>query len=240
MRVIATITAIATLFAVVSCSPGITQLKTLNQKEFEGEVTGFDFASKTVTIQLAGIGGQSNINTSDLDYRSKRKLLFSPAFHGSYPSTGFWIKEKWILLALAILSPIALLVTGMWLAGLFIARRFNPFSAVAAFLGSWVAGAILIACYLVFAAKSNLGAGLIWVGVIISILIMALFVSAMYRTSFIKGIFIFVAHLFFAGLLAFLAVFGADTLLPSDRVSEFWESYVFRPTGLVEGPREGY
>ncbi len=240
MRVLLSTAACALLLFLVSCSGEKRGWKTYDGRTIQADAVRFDFAGKTVILENRETGERNRFSSRDLDFESKRRLLFSPVFHQSYPSEGWWIREKWNLVGLAVLSPVALLLVGMWLSGLFIARKFNPFSAAGAFIGSWIAGAILIVCYMVFAAKSNLGEGLIWLGMVIASAVMALFVSAVYQTSFVRGFFVFAGHLFFAGLLAFLLFFGADTLLPRDEVARFWENFVFAPTGLVEGARRGY
>ena len=203
---------------------------------FDADPIQFDYKTKTVTFFNNETKSREDLPAAELDYRSKRRLLLSPVFHSSYPKGGLWPKEKIKLFALVIFSPIALLVVGMWLAALFTAKRFNPFSAVGAFLGSWIAGVILVVCYLIYAAKSGMGAGLIWVGAGVAALVMALFISSIYNTTYVKGIIIFVGHILMAGLLAFLLLIGTDTLLPREEVSAFWEHWVFAPVGLIEEP----
>ncbi|MDF1755355.1 MAG: hypothetical protein P1U89_21380 [Verrucomicrobiales bacterium] len=215
--------------------------RTFDGKIIDAEAVEFDFATKMVMMENPETKGRANYSTRDLDFSSRRKLFLSPVFHRSFPEGSFWSKEKMWLIGIAILSPVVLLVAGMWLAGLFIAKRFNPFSAIGAFLGSWVAGVILIICYFVFAQKGNYGMGIIYFGIVLSALIMALFISAMYRTTFIRGILIFFGHLVFAALLGYILLYGMDKLLPPDQVSAFWQKWVFMPTGLLEGPpRQGY
>jgi len=208
--------------------------RTLDGQAIEGEAVEFDFTTKMVTLENKGNGSRANYNTRDLDFKSRRLLFFSPVFIDSFPEATFWPKEKIWMVGLWILSPIFLLISGMWLAGLFVAKRFNPFSAIGAFLGSWIAGVILVICYLVFAQKGNLGNGVVYVGVGIATLVMALFVSAMYRCSFPKGVLIFLGHIVFAAFLAYVIVYGADQIFPPNQVSDFWQKWVYAPTGLVE------
>jgi hypothetical protein len=208
--------------------------RTLDGQSVEAEAVEFDFTTKMVTLENKVNNARANYYTRDLDFKSRRLLLFAPVFHQSFPESTFWPKEKIWLCGLAILSPIFLLIVGMWLAGLFVARRFNPFSAIGAFLGSWIAGVILVICYMVFAQKGNLGNGMIYTGMGIASLVMALFVSAMYRCSFLKGVLIFVGHIVFAAFLAYVIVYGADKIFPPDQVNDFWQQWVYIPTGLVE------
>ena len=241
MRFFVSLVALGFFLVSLGTSEAATTWKTFDGQTFQADPVQFDFESKVVTLLNAESGARVSYHTRDLDFRSKRKLLLSPVFHRSYPKGGFWPTEKISLFAIAILSPIILLIAGMWLAGLFFAKKFNPFKALGAFLGSWIAGVILIICYLVFAAKSDMGVGLIWFGTAIAGLVMALFISSIYSTTFLKGVIIFVTHILFAALLAFLLIIGTETLLPLDEVSGFWEKWVFAKTGLVEGvSRTGY
>ncbi|MDF1814855.1 MAG: hypothetical protein P1V20_21810 [Verrucomicrobiales bacterium] len=214
--------------------------RTFDGQVLKADAVDFDFPTKMVTLENPETRARANYSTGDLDFKSKRLLFFHPVFHRSFPD-GFMQKEKLWLFGIAILSPIALLIVGMWLAGLFIAKKFNPFSAIGAFLGSWIAGVILTVCYLVFAQKSEFGLGLIYIGILLAALVMAMFISAMYQTTFLKGIVIFVAHLVFAALLGYVLIYGMEKIVSLDDVSAFWHQWVFQPTGLVEGPpREGY
>lgn len=214
---------------------------TYDGQSVEADVINFDFATKMVTVEDPETQARTDYNTKDLDFSSRRQLLFSPVFHQSFPATGLiWPREKMWLFGLAIVSPILLLIIGMWVAGVFIARRFNPFSAVGAFLGSWIAGVILMVCYLVFAQKGG-GTSIIYIGGLVGTMVMALFISAMYRTSFLKGVLIFIFHLLFAGFFAFVLIYKMEKFVPPDQVSAFWDSWVFIPTGLMDGaPRAGY
>jgi len=238
--------AIVALISLLPLSPASAEpartWKTLDGKAVQASAVAFNFDTKMVTLE-SGENSQAQYSTKDLDFSSRRMLFFSPVFQNSQSSgssTGIWRKERIFYWALLIFGSVFLLILGMWLSGLFIARRFNPFSSIGAFLGSWLAGAILMVCYLLFAAKTGTGGGgLIWFGGLIAMVVVAMFVSAIYRTSFLKGLFIFIGHLAFAGLLGYVLVFGSDTFFP-DQTSEFWERWVFVPTGLVEGFREGY
>lgn len=224
---------------VQSVEAGAPSWRTYDGKTIEGKAIDFNFETKTVTLQPDD-GERTALFSQDLDFQSKRRLLFSNVFHASYPDTGFfWSKEKYTFFAMVIFSPIILLIIGMWLSALFVARKFNPFSAVGAFLGSWIAGVILVICYMVMAAKSGSGNAVVYGGSVFAALVMALFVSAVYKTKFLKGLLIFVCHFLFAGLLGFLLIYGADILLPGDEVNAFWEKWVFEPTGLV-GPPQTY
>lgn len=218
-----------------------TSWRTYDGTEFEAVATAFDFETKDVTLTYPDTETIATHNTKDLDFKSRQKLLFSPTFHNSLPE-GFASPEKLWLYGLAIFSPVLLLIIGMWLSGLFIARKFNPFSALGAFLGSWIAGIILMACYRVFAAKSSDGGtGFLIFGFIIATVVMALFISAVYKTSFLKGLFIFVAHVLFAALVGYLLIFSADVFFPNDQVSAFWDQWVFSKVGLIEKiASEGY
>lgn len=225
-----------------SCGAAPLTWSTYNGKTIQGDVVKFDFQTKQVVLEDRSTGTRSALDTAELDLRSKRQLMLSPFFHNSFPSEGMWPKEKITLLAIAVLSPVILLIIGMWLAGMFVARRFNPFSALGAFLGSWIAGVILVVCYIVFASKSDgNGQGFIWVGSIIAVAVMTLYVSGIYSTSFVRGFLIIIGQFAFAALLAVLIVYGMDSLMEPDRVHALWEKWIFAPTGLVEGPPDpGY
>lgn len=213
-------------------------------RTFDGQVihadpVEFDFETKMVTLENPDTQARANYNTRDLDFASRRLLLFSPIFHSSLPS-GLPSEKLW-LFGLAMVSPILLLIVGMWVSGLFIARKFNPFSAVGAFLGSWIAGVILMICYLIFAEKGGFGIQMVGVGGIVGVAAMALFISAIYQTSYLKGVLIFVGHLVFAGFFAYILLYHMDKFMSPDDVSAFWQKWVFSPTGLVDGPpRDGY
>lgn len=224
------------------CNGAPLDWSTYNGEIFQGDVVKFDFQTKQVILEDRSTGARSTVDTAELDLKSKRQLMLSPFFHNSYPSEGMWPKEKITLVAIAVLSPVVLLIIGMWLAGMFVARRFNPFSALGAFLGSWIAGVILVVCYIVFASKSEgSGQGFIWVGSIIAVLVMTLYVSGIYNTSFIRGFLILIGQFAFAGLLAFLIVYGMDSMMEPDEVQALWEKWIFAPTGLVHGPPDpGY
>lgn len=209
----------------------------LNSTSVEGKVTEFDFETKTVTIENPDTLEVLTFNTADLDFPSKRRLLFSRIFHTSFG----WSMEKIWLFGLAILSPVLLLIVGMWLSALFIAKKFNPFSAIGAFIGSWVSGILLLICYFIFGEKAGGSmAGFMWVGGVLATGVMALFISAIYKTKFLKGLFIFIAHLIFAGLVGYLLIFSAEKLFPADQVAGFWEDWVFSKVGLVAGAPDGY
>lgn len=212
-----------------------------NKTEIDAVATHFDFETKDVTLTYLDTETHQVHNTKDLDFKSRQKLLLTTVFQNSLPS-GFTSPEKLWYYGLAIFSPVLLLIVGMWLSALFIAKKFNPFKALGAFLGSWIAGIILMACYRVFAAKSgDSGTGFIIAGMLIATVVMALFISAVYKTTFFKGLFIFVAHMLFAGLVGYLLIFSADVFFPKDEVSAFWDQWVFSKVGLIEKlASEGY
>ena len=209
----------------------------------EGELVEFDYSSKNVTLEL-GNGSQSIHNSADFAFQSKRELLFTAAFQQSYPSGNFgmWPVEKFWYFGLAAVAPVLLLILGMWLAGLFIARKFSPFKAIRAFLGSWLAGVLLFAVYLWFASKNEGSATwLFLLGGLLATVAMAFFVASVYNTKFLKGLFVFIAHIAFAGLVGYFLIYNAELFVPIDQVSAFWDEFVFSRVGLLDGPsRQGY
>ncbi len=214
--------------------------RTYDGQTIKASVSSFDYENKMVTLENMDTQARAAYKTLDLDYKSARMLLVSPKFFQSYPKGRIWSKEQMTLVGIYLGSPIILLIVGMWLAGLFIAKRFNPFSAIGAFIGSWIAGAILLICYMIFASKSS-GNGTMFIvlGALIATLVMSLYISAIYKTTFFRGFFIFIGHLFFAALIGFLLIYGTDTLLAEGDVSQFWNQWIFRPVGLTDSPSPG-
>lgn len=209
--------------------------------EFDAELVKFDYKTKTLFFTRAD-GIETTHNSKDLAFTSKRKLLFSQQFRKSYSEvdTTLWPAGKIWAFAIVAISPVIFLIIGMWVAGLFIAKKFNPFKAVGAFIGSYLAGIVLLACYFIFSEKAN-STTFIWVGAAVAAVAMTFFIASIYDTKFIGGLLILITHFIFAGLIAGLLIYGTEFFFPVNQISAIWDQYIFSKVGLLDGPsRVGY
>ncbi len=200
----------------------------------DGVPAAFDFKDKSVTFFNRLTESQRKVASDDLVLRSRQRLLISPVFHHSYPEEGNWPDEKRNLLSIAFFAPAISLFVGFWLAGWFVTGKLNPVLAIFGFLGSWLIGCLLIFCYLMFAEMSDSKNMVIIGGVIMSTIIVAIFVSAVYGCSFLKGMAVFLLQAL-AGICVSalgLAVFGLA--FPDEIEDRIWTEHVFVPVGLQE------
>jgi len=203
-------------------------------EKLDGVPTAFNFDGKSVIFfnRLSQI--ERTIPVDELDLRSRQKLLLSPVFHHSYPDVGNWPDEKRRLLIFALLAPTVSLFLGFWLAGWFVAGKFNPILALFGFLGSWLIGGLLIFCYLMFAEMTENKTPVVAGGAIVSTILVAIFVSAVYSCSFIKGLAVFLLQSLAAICVTALGLLLFGIVVPDEQEERIWRELVFVPVGLQE------
>ena len=142
--------------------------------------------------------------------------------------------EKSNLMIFFIFAPALFFFVGFWIAGFIFTKRWSPLKAILGFFGGWIVGAILMFCYIMFASKSSGNAmTLLIAGALVAVFAVSVFVSAIYRTSILNGVYIFVCQLFLGFGLAFgLSVYIEKKVDPQslDQKSEDW---LFRPVGIL-------
>ncbi len=198
----------------------------------EGELEAFDFDRK-VAVLRNDVHGEIHVPTSDLDFAARKKILFSSAFHQSFPKGKSSIEQANILLILAF-SPAILFLIGFWIAGLVFTKRWSPFKAIIGFFGGWVVAVILMVCYFKFAASSPGNEKvLLIVGGLVAVVAVSVFVSAIYRCSIVTGFYIFVSHFFFSILVAVGLNYYLQKKADPVWLDEKSEEYLFQPVGIV-------
>lgn len=203
-----------------------------NGENIGGFPAAFDFQKKSVSFHNRLSESNREIPVEDLELGSRQRLLFSSAFHGSYPSDEKWPEEKRNLMLFAMLAPMISLFVGFWLAGWFITGKYNPIRAVFGFLGSWIVGGLLILCYLMFAEMAESKGMIIGAGVIMSTIIVGVFVSAVYSCTFLKGVAVFLLQTLVAISVTALGLVAFNFAVPEETQERFWRENVFVPVGL--------
>ena len=208
-----------------------------DEEVFRARPVSFNFHSKTLELQEPNTLVRKEINTRDLSLSSKRQLLFSGIFHSSYPREPHpWPKEKIRLLLLAAFAPIAICVLAFWISGLILTGRFSPFRAIFGFFGSWIAGLILMACYLYFSHRAGGSSSVLGFGGLVTTAIVSVYVSAVYSCKIWQGLSIFLLHIVASVVLAICLLFGTEKVVPLEKVEAFWDERVFIPVGLMDPP----
>ena len=198
-----------------------------------GHLTSFEFAEKQLTFTDPISSSSRSVPSKQLSFSSLQKLTFSPAFHRSFPKNPFWSPEKRSLLnIISVLTALPLFI-GFWISGKVIASKSSPLTALAGFAGSWIVGAIFVMAYAILYERFDGGAWLIIVGFLTAAMFLSIFVSAIYGCTVMKGLTIFMLHLF-AGLLIALIGFGAsEILIFPDTRAVLWETHIFVPVGIL-------
>lgn len=198
-----------------------------------GNVIGFDFETKHLTLEDPVSLDTSNVPARDLSLRSKQFLLLSPVFHRSYPDEDQWPEEKVTLTAYGILAPIAVLLAGFWIAGWLIGGKFNPVRAFLGFFGGWIVGTLFVVFYLFFAARFDKGIAVVGIGFVLASVFVPMFVSAIYQCSFFRGLGVFLFHLVAAACLTAIGLVACEIFIPPDQLENWWNVRVFQPVGLI-------
>jgi len=206
--------------------------KTINGDLIVARAVEFDLKTKMVTWENPGKKPVSH-QSADLDFASQQRLFFSSAFQKTQLLDGVatWSPEKANSYAFLLLFATLLIIGGMWVTGLVIARRRNPLVAAITCGTGWLTGSILMVTYS-FIAERTAATGVMWFGAAVSLAIVALLVSALYQVSYIRGLLIFVCHAVLVGMAVYVLVFHAATIFPNS-ARQFWHQTVFVPTGLV-------
>lgn len=203
-------------------------------EKLDGVPTAFDFNEKSAVFFNRLSQLERSVPVGELSLRSRQKLLISPVFHRSYPDGGNWPDGKRRLLLFALLAPTVSLFLGFWLAGWFVAGKFNPVLALFGFLGSWLVGGLLIFCYLMFAEMTENKTVVMAGGVVVSTIFVAIFVSAVYSCSFFKGLAVFILQTLAALCVTALGLLLFEIVVPDEQEEQIWRDLVFGPVGLQE------
>ncbi|MEM6278251.1 MAG: hypothetical protein AAF733_02155 [Verrucomicrobiota bacterium] len=203
----------------------------------EGKPAVFLQEDKTVWFARSMTQGDGEfVAAKDLSLRDRQRLLVSPVLFESFPDEPAWPREKRNLLLILVFSPVVVLYLGFWIAGMLVTRKFNPLRALYGFLGGWFLGAIMILFYLFFASKLGGGTLTILFGCAVALVLLSLYISAVYQCDIFKGLLIFLLQLFVAGFLSITTIAASEQLLDRHEIERFWNEKVFAPVGLIENP----
>ncbi|MEX2578330.1 MAG: hypothetical protein WD342_04665 [Verrucomicrobiales bacterium] len=205
-------------------------------RTLDGVPVAFDYENKSVTFENRITGGRRAVPAENLSLRSRQRLLFSTPFRRSHPEGAAGREEKNRLLRLGLLTLAGPLFLGFWIAGWFVAGKFNPLLALSGFLGSWILGGILVVCYLFFAETIGSRSAALIVGVTAATIFAAVFVSAVYGCTFVKGLLVFLLQPLAAVCVAGIGLLVFELILPKETEDRIWRHYVFAPVGLIESP----
>jgi hypothetical protein len=193
----------------------------------------FDFASKTVKFSNPGAAESLTFPAHDLSFRSKQRLLINRVFLSSFPDGPAFSKEKKHLLLLAIFSPMTVLLIAFWIAGILLARKVSPIRALIGCLGGWILGTTFVIFYLFFAARLGGDYRVVLFGTGLGMIVLSVFISAVYQCSILKGFLIFFAQIFVALFLAIVGLATTESLIEKKAVYAFWNEHVFEPVGMI-------
>ncbi|MDF1861482.1 MAG: hypothetical protein P1U87_14795 [Verrucomicrobiales bacterium] len=229
--------AIAFAILLVSATAGAWGLE--SGDNIYGTPLQFDFASKTVEFSNRDAAGSLTFPARDLSFRSKQRLLINQVFLSSFPEEPTFSTEKVHLLLLAILSPMAVLLIGFWIAGILLARKVSPIRALVGCLGGWILGTTFVIFYLFFAARLGGDYKLVLFGAGLGMIVLSVFISAVYQCSILRGFLIFFAQIFVALFLAIVGLATTESLIEKEKVHAFWGENVFEPVGMVPAHENG-
>lgn len=208
-------------------------------EDVTGEPVAWNAQRRTLTFRDPVSGHESVVPTRNLSLRSKQRLLLSPLLHGD--QGGAWSEEKGKIGLLLLSVPAACLFLGFWGTAGFFAKRWHPLPAVAGFVGGWAVVGILAICYAFLVRRLEAGGGLLALGAVVAAGTASLYVSAVYVSSFGKGLLVFFSHLVAGFLLLCIVLAAFEIGMGKKGAEQWWEQRVLEPFGITapEAPRRG-
>ena len=192
---------------------------------------------KTVWFARSKTQGDGEfVPAHDLSLRDRQRLLISSVYYDSFPEEPAWPRGKRNLVLLWVLSPVVALYLGFWIAGILVTRKFNPIKAFFGFSGGWIIGVLMFCFYLFFTERIGGGTFTVLFGGGMALILLSLYISAVYQCDLFRGLLIFLAQLMVTAFLMLAAVFGSEALLDKHEVERFWNERVFAPVGMIESP----
>jgi hypothetical protein len=208
------------------------------KEALKGELTAFDFESKTLTIKESASGDEKSFPSSELDSRSRWFLLFSQQFFGSILQQDH--RSEHLHLAIVFIAiPAALYLVTFWLAALLVTGRLNPLRAIIALPGAWILSGLLIVFYEFMIGRYPQNMTFICIlGGLVTLTVASLFVSIIYHKTVFHGLTIIILHSILAPLLFFSAIYASYRFGDTEKVDSFFANSLFIPAGLLEGEED--
>ncbi len=206
--------------------------ETGNGEAIPGELVRFEFEEKVAIFQDEE-GRQESVASGELSADSRWRLLLSPVFARSFP-TEEWAPEQTRYLVFAIGGPILFLLISFWICALILLKKANPLRALAGWFGSALLGGFLMGFYLVLSARSPGSAtGILIGGSLICLVLLSLYVSAIYHTSTFEGFKLLVFHVFGAFFFLALTLIALRQLTQTFDLEPVIREKIMVPVGLL-------
>lgn len=203
--------------------------------DLPGEPVAFDFEEKTITFHDPLSDREMVVPSRQLSLRSKQQLLLSPLFHRQQGEEFVWTPEKRRLLLQGIAIPAGVFLIAFWLSAWFFTGRINPLLAIIGFVGSWVVILILVVCYAFIEMRLNGGLKIILLGIVVTLGVTPLYLSAVYNCNYWKSQAVLLSHLLVGFCLMSIGLVATEVLAGRNDVEFWWDRNVFEPVGLI-GP----
>ncbi|MCB1232692.1 MAG: hypothetical protein KDN19_20780 [Verrucomicrobiae bacterium] len=198
----------------------------------EGDLVRFDFEAKKAVFGDEE-GRLEEIPTEELSADSRWRLLMSPVFARSFPSDR-WTPEQTRYLTYAIAGPVIFLLISFWICAAILFKTANPIRAVAGWVGSALLGGFLMGFYLVLSGRSPGSAtGILIGGSLVSLVLLSLYVSAIYQVTTVEGFKLLVFHLFGAFFFLALTLLTIRQLTHSFDLEPIVREHVMIPVGII-------
>ena len=205
---------------------------TAAEEAIEGELTAFDFESKTAVFEDAD-GRRTSVPSAELSAESRWRLLLSPTFARSFPEDS-WTPQQRRYLFLAGLGPSLTLLVSFYLCALILFKNGNPLRAIAGWCGSVLLGGFLFGFYVSLSSRNPTSAtGVLIFGALVCLAVLSLYVSVIYGNSFVDGLKLLLLHVFGGFFFFAIALFVLQRVSLSFDLEPVIEQRILIPVGLL-------